>query len=199
MDIQIQVKGVDELVRNLRDLDVNRIPNYVARALTEIANQTQDAMISNAQSNLTIRGSWLTKGTKYGINRKAATKSDLTAVVSTTAPWMIEQETKTIITPRKASSLAMPRIWQRGSRLAVTKSPKNIPNTIKLKSRFGNEIIYQRQGSGRLATLVPLFILRKQTPEPQRVHLIKTATEMVNKIATPVMGGMVQQAIQENS
>ena len=199
VDIQIQVKGVDELVRNLRDLGVNRIPNYVARALTEIANQTQDAMIGNARSMLTVRGSWLTKGYKYGINRKAATKSDLTAVVSTTAPWLIEQETKTIITPRKAASLAVPFIWQRGSRLAVTKSPKNISNTIKLKSKFGNEIIYQRRGSGRLSTLVPLFILRKQTPEPQRVHLVKTATERVNKIATPVMAGMVQQAIQENS
>ena len=62
VDIQIQVKGVDELVRNLRDLGVNRIPNYVARALTGIADQAQDAMIGNAQSNLTVRGSWLTKG-----------------------------------------------------------------------------------------------------------------------------------------
>ncbi len=197
VDIQIQVKGVDELVRNLQDLGVNRIPNYVARALTRIADQAQDAMIRNAQSNLTVRGNWLTKGYRHGINRKAATKNDMTAVVSTTAPWLIEQETKTILTPRKASALAMPRIWQRGSRLAITKSPKYIPNTIKLKSKFGNEIIYQRQGKGRLASLVPLFILRKQTPEKQRVHLVITATEMINKIATPVMAGMVQQAIQE--
>ena len=72
------------------------------------------------------------------------------------------------------------------------------PNTIKLKSKFGNEIIYQRQGKGRLASLVPLFILRTQTPEKQRVHLVNTATEMVNKIAVPVMAGMIQQAIQEN-
>lgn len=198
MDIQIQVKGVDELVRNLRDLGVNRIPNYVARGLTEIANRVQDEMIADARSSLTVRGSWLTKGTKFGINRKAATKNDMTAVVSTTAPWLIEQETKTILTPRKASALAMPRIWQRGSRLAITKSPKNIPNTIKLKSKFGNEIIYQRQGKGRLSNLIPLFILRKQTPEKQRVHLVNTATEMVNKIAVPVMAGMVQRAIQEN-
>jgi len=195
MDIQIQVRGV---ARNLRDLGVNRIPNYVARALTGIAEQTQDAMIGNAQSMLTVRGSWLTKGTKYGINRKAATKSDLTAVVSTTAPWLIEQETKTILTPTRASSLAVPFIWQRGSRLAATKSPRYLKNTIKLKSKFGNEIIYQRQGSGRLTSLVPLFILRKQTPEKQRVHLINTATAMVNKIAVPVMADMVQTAIQEN-
>jgi len=197
VDIQIQVKGVDELVRNLRDLGVNRVPNYVARALTEIANRTQEAMIADARSSLTVRGSWLTKGTKYGINRKAATKNDLTAVVSTTALWLIEQETKTIITPRKAASLAVPFIWQRGSRLAVTKSPKNLKDTVKLKSKFGNEIIYQRQGSGRLTSLVPLFILRKQTPEKQRIHLINTATETINKVSGPVLAGMIQQAIAE--
>ena len=197
MDIQIQVKGVDELVRNLRDLGVNRIPNYVARALTEIANQAQSAMIENAQSMLTIRGNWLVKGYKYGINRKQAYKNDLTAEVSTAAPWLIEQEMKTIITPRKASSLAMPRIWQAGSRLAVTRSPKYLKNTFKLKSKYGNEIIYQRQGSGRLSSLVPLFVLRKQTPEPQRVHLIDTAVETINKVAGPVMAGMLDQAIKE--
>ena len=197
MDIRIQVEGVDELARNIRALGVNRIPNYVARALTEIANQAQDAMIGNARSMLTIRGNWLTKGYKYGINRKQAYKNDLTAEVSTSAPWLIEQETKTVLTPRKASSLAMPFIWQRSSRLAATKSPKNIPNTIRLKSKYGNEIIYQRQGGGKLAHLVPLFVLRKKTPEPQRVHLISTATETINKVATPVMADMLNQAIKE--
>ena len=197
MDIQVQVKGIDELSRNLRDLGVNRIPNYVARALTGIADQAQNAMMGNARSMLTIRGNWLVKGYKYGINRKQAYKNDLTAEVSTAAPWLIEQETKTVITPRKASSLAMPMIWQPGSRLAVTRSPKYLKNTIKLKSKFGNEIIYQRQGSGRLASLVPLFILRKQTPEPQRVHLIDTAVDTINKVSTPVMAGMLDQAIKE--
>jgi hypothetical protein len=82
--------------------------------------------------------------------------------------------------------------------LAVTKSPKNIPNTIKLKSKFGNEIIYQRQGSGRLAHLVPLFVLRKQTPEPQRIHLVDTGIDTINKVAGPVMAGMIDQAIRES-
>ncbi|TRZ51091.1 hypothetical protein D4S03_05655 [bacterium] len=197
VDIQIQVKGIEGLVRNLRDLGVNRIPNYVARALTEIANQAQDAMMGNARSMLTVRGNWLVKGYKYGINRKQAYKNDLTAEVSTAAPWLIEQETKTILTPRKASSLAMPMIWQPGSRLAVTRSPKYLKNTFKLKSKYGNEIIYQRQGSGRLAHLVPLFVLRKQTPEPQRVHLIDTAIQTIDKVAGPVMAGMLDQAIKE--
>jgi len=88
-------------------------------------------------------------------------------------------------------------IWQPGSRLAVTRSPKHLKNTIKLKSKYGNEIIYQRQGKGRLANLVPLFVLRKQTPEPQRVHLIDTAISTINKAAGPVMTGMLDQAIGE--
>ena len=197
MDIQIQVKGVDEFVKNLRDLGVNRIPNYVARALTGIADQAQGAMMGHARSMLTIRGNWLVKGYKYGINRKQAYKNNLAAEVSTVAPWLIEQETKTTITPRKASSLAMPMIWQPGSRLAVTRSPRYLKNTFKLKSKFGNEIIYQRQGSGRLTSLVPLFVLRKQTPEPQRVHLVDTAINTINKVAAPVMSGMIEQAIKE--
>ena len=197
VDIRIQIKGIDELVRNLRDLGVNRIPNYVARSLTAIAEQAQDAMIGNARSMLTIRGNWLTKGYKFGINRKQASKNDLTATVSTIAPWLEEQETKTVIKPRKASSLAMPRIWQRDSRLAVTRSPRFLKNTIKLKSKYGNEIIYQRQGSGKLSGLMPLFVLRKQTPEPQRVHLVNTAVETIKKVSGPVMTGMIEQAIKE--
>ena len=83
--------------------------------------------------------------------------------------------------------------------MAVTKSPKRIPNTIKLKGKFGNEIIYQRQGKGRLASLVPLFILRTQTPEKQRVHLVSTALVTINKVSGPVMAGMLDQATKRES
>jgi hypothetical protein len=36
------------------------------------------------------------------------------------------------------------------------------------------------------------------TPEPQRIHLIDTATETINKVSGPVMAGMIQRAIAEN-
>ena len=149
MDIQIQVKGVDDLVRNLRDLGVNRIPNYVARALTEIANQAQDAMIADARSNLTIRGSWLTKGTKFGINRKAASKNDLTAdrvndcAVADRAGNEDDHHAAQGVVAGDAEDMAA-RVKAGGN-----EEPEEHPNTIKLKSKFGNEIIYQRQGSGQ--------------------------------------------------
>lgn len=94
MDIQIQVKGIDELVKNLLDLGVNRIPSYVARALTGIADQAQGAMEKSMRSALTIRGTWAIRGYKYSIKRIQAYKGNLQATVSTEAPWLFEQETK---------------------------------------------------------------------------------------------------------
>jgi len=195
--IKVEIKGLDKLTKDLKDLGVNRIPSYAARAITEIANRVQDAMITDAQSNLMIRGNWLIKGSKFGINRKAANRNDLTATVSTRAPWLIEQEMDRILTPKVASSLAVPGIWRRGERLAATRSPRNLKNTFKLKTRFGNEAIYQRIGTGRLSSLVARFILRKKTPEPQRIHLISAAWVTIDKVSVQVMNEMIEQAINE--
>jgi len=43
-----------------------------------------------------------------------------------------------------------------------------------------------------------MYVLRPQTPEPQRVHLVDTAIETINKASGPVMASMIQQAIAEN-
>ena len=203
MDIQIQVKGVDELVRNLRDLGVNRIPNYVARALTSIADQAQDAMEKNMRSALTIRGTWAIRGYKYSIKRIAANKKNLEAEVYTEAPWLVEQETKTTITPRKSGMLAEPTRWVRPSRLneeIIKRSlrPRNLQRTFKVTSRYGNEVIYQRRGTGRLSTMLPMYVLRHQTPEPQRIHLVDIAIKTINKVSGPVITGMLDQAIKES-
>ena len=204
MDIQIQVKGVDELVKNLQDLGVNRIPNYVARALTGIANQAQDAMEKNMRSNLTIRGTWSTRGYKYSIKRLAASKRHLEAEVFTEAPWLIEQETKTSVTPRKAGTLAQPLPAVRPSRLneeIIRKQmrPRALKKAFVIKTRYGNEVLYRRMGRGRTSYLVPMYVFRKTTPEPKRIHLIDTAFETIDKVSGPILAGMLDQAIQEKS
>lgn len=203
MDIQIQVTGIVELVRNLRDLGVNRIPNYVARALTGIADQAQSAMEKNMRSALTIRGTWATRGYKYSVKRIAANKKNLEAEVYTEAPWLFEQETKSTITPRKAGLLATPTRWVRPSRLneeVIKKAlrPRSLKRTFKVMSRYGNEVIYQRSGTGRLSTILPMYVLRRQTPEPQRIHLVDVAVEAINKAIDPVIADMLDQAIKEN-
>lgn len=202
VDIQIQVKGIDELVRNLYDLGVNRIPNYVARALTGIADQAQNAMEKNLRSNLTVRGIWSTRGYKFSIKRYPAHKNNLQAEVSTEAPWLVEQETKTTITPRESGRLAVPTKWIRESRTSKEITckylrPRNLKNTFKIKSRYGNEMIYMRTGYGKTSLIVPMYVLRARTPEPIRIHLVDTAIETINKVSGTVLAGMIQQAIQE--
>jgi hypothetical protein len=65
-------------------------------------------------------------------------------------------------------------------------------------SRYGNEVIYQRSGTGRLSTILPMYVLRRQTPEPQRIHLVDVAVEAINKAIDPVIADMLDQAIKEN-
>jgi len=163
VDIRIQVKGVDELARNLRDLGVNRIPNYVARGLTAIADQVQDAMIQETRSELTVRGTWLQKGTKFGINRKAATKSDPTATVSSSARWLVAEETEAQRVPVSNAgshpypggmNLAIPMPSVRPSRLTDVPipralMPRNLARRFVIKSRKGSLILMRRMGEGR--------------------------------------------------
>lgn len=197
--MEIKVEGVDKFVADLRDLGINRLPNYLARALTAIAEKMQDAMIDDTRRNLQVRGNWLTKGYKYGINRKRAFKNDLNAEVYSIAPWLFEQETMTLLKPRESSTLAVPRIWQRESRTAATKSPRSIPGTIRLKTKYGNEMIARREGTGRLSRLVPLFYLRKQTPERTRIHLYKTGMDTYKRVEEQTFNEMLKTAINERS
>ena len=140
-----------------------------------------------------MRGSWLTKGTKFGINRKAATKNDLTAVVSTTAPWLIEQETKTIITPRKASSLGnakdMAARVKAGSNEESEEHPEHDQTQVEVWQRDHLSATGERQAAHPLC---PCSSCASRRPRQQRVHLVNTATETINKMAVPVMAGMMQ-------
>jgi len=125
VDIQIQVKGIDELVRNLRDLGVNRIPNHVARAINEAALAAQSKMIEETVGHLTVRGSWLRPGTRFGMNLTRATKDNLEAHVFSRAPWLFEQETMEFKTAGK-SRIAVPMPAVRAGRTDPAKIPKRL-------------------------------------------------------------------------
>jgi len=201
VDIQIQVKGVDELVRNLRDLGVNRIPNYVARSLTMLAECVQDSMEAETREHLTVRGTWLRKGTRYGINRIAATKGNLTATVWTQAGWLIAEEQDDVRRPVGGRQLAVPLASIRPGRLnpevlSVAKKPRNFPRAFLMQTKSG-PMIMQRQGKGPISSLVPLYALKRQVPIPRRVHLIQAASKTINEMYQPVMTEMIQSAIQE--
>src|SRR3972149_7687056 len=96
--IEVKVVGLDRLASNLRALGAARIPNYLARAINDVAAEGQKAMIAETQANLTVRGSWFRTGTRFGYNRNPATKDRLEARVFTRAPRVAAQEVKAFTT-----------------------------------------------------------------------------------------------------
>ena len=201
MEIKVQVKGVDDLVRNLRDLGINRIPNYVARSLTLLAERVQDAMIGETKEHLTVRGTWLKKGARYGINRKAATKTDLTATVWTQAPWLIEQEEAKPKTPRSGVYLAIPLLAIRSGRTDPKKIPRRLsPSALRGKvveiTEKGQTILYEH-GTKVSRHFLPLYLLKRSAPIPKRIHLLETADKTINAMYRGVMSEMIGRAIAE--
>ena len=210
MDIQIQVKGIGELVRNLRDLGVNRIPNYVARSLTMLAENVQTAMIEETMGHLTVRGSWIRPGTRYGINRTAATKDNLTAVVSTRAGWLVEQELDPQHTARASGHLLVPFAAVRASRTETAVIPRRMTPSrmgdklIRIETKKG-PVLFERikGGAGRgkarktVSMLIPLWALERQVRIPKRVHLLDKADAVINERWRPVTSEMLRRAIAE--
>jgi len=203
MEITVKVEGVEKLAQDLRELGTKRIPNYVARSLTMLAERVQDSMEAETRAHLTVRGTWLRKGTRFGINRIAATKDNLTATVWTQAGWLIAEERDDVRRPVGGRLLAVPLPSIRPGRLnpevlSVAKKPRNFPGAFLMQTKSG-PMIMQRQGKGRISSLVPLYALKKQVPIPRRVHLIQTAGKTINEMYQGVMGEMVQRAIDEST
>lgn len=215
MEIGIKVEGVDAFARQLRDLGINRIPNYVARSLTALAERVQDGMIAETQRELTVRGTWLRKGTRFGVNRKPASKDRLVATVSTAAPWLVSEEVEDTRRSHTGRRILIPLPAVRTGRQDAGKIPSKFNaaarrsrlSLVRIKSdRSGEEILYERvhgkSGRGRnrktMSMLVPLFLLQESAPIPRRVRLLENGEKAVNAMYPAVVGAMLQRAIEES-
>lgn len=160
--ITVEVKGVDKLVKDLQELGAQRIPNHVSRAINEVANAAQKAMIFETTSNLTTRNNWFKPGTRYGINRKASTKNTLEATVSSVAPWLAAQEGGEMFkTARKSNFLAVPMGTIRANRQDPRKVPrywlpKNLGTKLFPINTKHGIVLYQRMRNGVLRAMYAL-------------------------------------------
>ena len=204
MEVAVQIQGVDQLVRNLTDLGTKKIPVFVALSLTTIADMVQDALIAHTRLRLTVRGRWLVKGYKYGINRYRATKHNLAAEVWTQAPWLLEQEAGEPISPEKSDRFAVPFSGIRSSRLSTQivprrLRPRGLKRTFLIQTKRGEEILFQRKGRGSKSYIFPVYHLQRQTRIPRRLELIDTAMHAIDRHAPGAMDYALSQAIKEAS
>lgn len=196
--IVVEVKGLETLVRDLRALGAQRIPNHMARAINDTAAEAQKAMIAETQNKLTVRGSWFKTGTRFGYNRQAASKNNLEARVFTRAPWMEQQETQTT-KAAKGSALAVPMPAVRESRTDPKKIPRRLlpkrmgVKLFKIETKKG-PVLFQRL---KRAGLRAMWALERIIRYPRRVHLIDAATKAINIHAEKAMTKQVEAAIKE--
>ena len=222
MELKVDVSGVHELINKLVDLRVRKVNVFVANALTGLADAVQDGLIQHTRLRLTVRGNWLVKGYKYGINRYRAGTRNLEAEVWTQAPWLVEQEELTTLRG-DVGRLAVPLRFLRVGRTDPRKIPKkwltkSLPNSqtmgplskkdqekaeklriFKVTSkRTGAEILYARTGHGKRSTMRALYALTKETKEPKRIELVETARHYIDRQWQPAMERAIDFALRDS-
>lgn len=164
LNFKMEVTGIKEATRFLNDLQKRQIPFATAKALTDTANQARGEIVKHLQSTYTLRTPWYKPGTRYGINVAIAKKNNLVAEVFTRAPWMARHEEGGLKLPA-GRNLAIPSAFvKRTKRELISKAnrPRNLKNAFLVRSKSGQETLFQRVGRGRNRTIRPMYFLERQ-------------------------------------
>lgn len=92
-------------------------------------------------------------------------------------PYANIHETGGTITPKRTKYLAIPLKAALTPGGDLRQKPRDYNNTFVMKTKNGNLIIAQKQGS-RMSRIVSLFILKKQVHIPARHYLSRTVDEI---------------------
>jgi hypothetical protein len=196
---EVEIRGLDELVWKLKALGAARIPNYLARAINEVAAEAQKAMITETQAGLTVRGTWFKTGTRFGFNRNPATKDKLEATVFTRAPWMEAQEFQTFKTARKSSFMAVPLTPVRAGRTDPKKIPARLtpkalgPKLFKMQTKHGILLAQRMKRAG----LRIMYTLERIVHYPRRVHVVDAGAKAAKASAVKAVENQIDAAIRK--
>lgn len=164
---------VSKNIRKLFNLD-KQIIFAAAQSLTEVAKESQTAVIADIEQTFTTRGKWYLPSNKFGIRVKAAKKNDLTSEVKTAADWLALHETGGTKTPQ-GKHLAVPTDnVRRTKRQIITRSqrPKNLKRSFVIQTASG-PVLFQRRGKKKIVAvydLEPKVKIKKESTviEPTR-------------------------------
>ncbi|MCP9495900.1 MAG: hypothetical protein MSG64_15735 [Pyrinomonadaceae bacterium MAG19_C2-C3] len=184
---------------NSTKFDLNKqITFAVAATLTQLAKESQSAVVDDLESTFTIRNEWLQPSNRFGIHITPATKDNLESSVGTDADWLrrhLTGEDKTaeggnIAIPTQNARRSQSEIIPRGRR------PKGLrgQRDVVLQTRNG-AVLYQRQGTGKTSKLLPMYLLRPRARTEQRNVLFDSTARVVRTRIAPVFGDKLQLAL----
>ncbi len=172
----IELQFNDKTKEDIKQIATKQIPFAVAKTLTQIAQQSQEAVRKNIREKFFIRKKY--GGFESSVRIKPATKTKLTAEVYTMAAFAALQQTGGI-KKAKDGRLAIPS-YQAISQIRK-RSDSNSPSSylagdaFKIKTKAGQEVIAQRKGK----EFKILFFLRKSADINKRLDMIEITTNTV--------------------
>ncbi len=197
MDVNITVHGLDAWVAKIRNLP-KQLRYATAVTLTRSAEHAQDAILTRTRDVFTIRKSWLQPGYEFGINRKAATKDDLSAEVYSRAPWMLRHEEGGIKLPKK-EYLAVPQEGVKRTRkdlIAAGQRPKALKRSFIIWKTKSGPMLFQRVGRGKASTIKAMYAFEKIAHIEARWQFIKTGIAVVTKAYGKIFAAALKDALE---
>jgi hypothetical protein len=169
---------VSDNIKKLFNLD-KQIIFAAAQSLTQVAKESQTAVIADIEHTFTTRGKWYLPSNKFGIRVKPARKTDLTAEVKTAADWLALHETGGTKTPQ-GQHLAVPTDnVRRTKRQIITRSqrPRNLKRSFVIQTAHG-PVLFQRKNK---KTIVALYDLEPRVKIKKESTVIAPTIETVQK------------------
>ncbi len=193
----INVLGLDLWIDKVRNLP-KQLRYATAVALTRSAEHAKESILSRTRDVFMIRKNWLTPGYKFGINRKAATKDDLSAEVYSRAPWMLRHEEGGIKLPKK-EYLAVPQEGVKRTKkdtIPAGQRPKALRRSFIIWKTTSGPMLFQRVGRGKASTIKAMYAFEKSAHIEARWQFIKTGIATVKKVYAKIFAAALKDALE---
>ena len=191
--------SVSDNVNALLSLD-KQIVFAAAKSLTQVAKESQKAVIDGIQGDFTIRSDWYLPSRKYGIRIKTATKQDLSAEVKSSADWLAAQELGQTHTPRGGrQEIAVPTSAIQPTGREVIRRPLR-PRGSKNRKAFiitshrGNRLLVKRVGP-RPQDIIVLYVLERSAPRKKKTPMTTAVKRTVEQRFGSIFNRNLKDAI----
>jgi hypothetical protein len=194
---EIALGGIPSATNALKLIEKfnDQIPFATALALTRTAGRVSEAEVEKLRDAFTLRREWYKRGTRYGINVKAANKRTLTATVFSRAPWLVQQSEGDTKDAGRHDDITIPEksLRQTRDRLIpqAVKPGKVLANMKKFRAFRIGDTIFRRNGLGIRA----LFFLKSNVRIPKRFDFKGIGKSTVEKVYQKEFGEALAYAI----
>lgn len=195
--MNITLHGLEAWTAKIRNLP-KQLRYATAVAITRSAEHAQDAILARTRDVFTIRKNWLTPGYKFGINRKAARKDDLSASVYTRAPWMLLHEEGGNKLPKK-QYLAVPQEGVRRTKkdlIPASQKPRALKRSFVIWKTKSGPMLFKRVGRGKGSTIMPMYAFERSAKIESRWQFVSTGIATVKQVYRKIFSSAIKNALE---